>query len=91
MRFVKDIENNTLIGYKYFDFTGSTRLSVKHRGNGGELKVMTEAEKPLTTIQLKPSVEWTESETIIFNVNGKLPLYLEYTGKGKIDLLTNNF
>lgn len=86
-RFVKDIENCTLIGYRYFDFQGETKVSVRYRGSGGKLSVMTRPESPLDSVALSPSDHWTESDTLTFEANTKLPLYFIYTGKGKIDLL----
>lgn len=90
-RFVKDIENNTIIGFKYFQFKGQTKLSVTTRGAKGSLLVMTEQEKPLVEIKTKESKDWVESEVIAFPAEGKLPLYLVYKGKGKIDILQINF
>ena len=48
--FVKDVENHTLIGYKYFDFRDACRISVVTRGAAGVLKVYTvldESAKPV--------------------------------------------
>jgi len=91
-RFVKDIEDNTLIGYKYFGFAGDTEISVVTRGKGqGELAVMTELGKPLVEINIKPSAEWTPSQTVCFTANGDLPLYFVYSGTDKIDLLQITF
>ncbi len=87
LRFIKDIENKTLIGYKYFDFKGNTKITINYRGSGGTLAVMTEIGKPLAKINLKSSDNWIESDIISFNSTGKHPLYFEYTGTGKIDLL----
>lgn len=86
IRFIKDIEDKTLMGYKYFDFKGETEITVKYRGGEGTLFAMTEAGKPLTNINLKSVDNWTESEIIKFNSVGKQPLFLEYKGKNKIDL-----
>ena len=91
-RFVKDIEDGTLIGYKYFIFSGSHRISVMVRGEGqGGLAVMTEPCKPLAVFPVQPSTTWTKSEVITFNANGALPLYFVYTGTGKLDFLKFTF
>lgn len=89
-RFVKDIENGTLLGYKYFDFNGETQISVTSRGSSGSVVIMTEMNKPLAEIKLNQSDNWKQSETVTFNVQGKLPLYLCYQGNGKIDILDFN-
>lgn len=86
VRFIKDIENDTLIGYKYFDFQGETKVSVRYRGSGGKLSVMTMPGSPLDSVALNPSDHWTESDMLTFEANGKLPLNFIYTGKGKIDI-----
>ena len=86
-RFIKDIENGTLIGYKFFAFTGTAKIQVITRGSAGTLMVMTEQKKPLATIRLQHANDWMSSETVSFQASGKLPLYLYYQGKGKIDLL----
>lgn len=91
LRFIKDIENKTLIGYKYFDFKGNTKITIDYRGAGGELAVMTEIRKPLAKISLKSADSWIESDILSFHSTGKQPLYFEYTGTGKIDLLEINF
>lgn len=86
-RFVKDIENKTVVGYKSFAFTGETGLSVTYRHAGGNLAVMTELGHELAVISLPAQKAWTESETVYFSANGSLPLYLKYLGKNKMDLL----
>ena len=90
-RFVKDMDNKTMIGFKYFFFTGETKLSVTTRGAKGKCQVMTEKNKPLAKIRIKKSKSWVESETVTFYADGKLPLYLVYRGTGKIDMLQINF
>ena len=47
-RFIKDIEDGTLVGYKHFMFTGAVDISIVTRGNGhGKFQIMTEPGKPL--------------------------------------------
>lgn len=86
-RFIRDIENKTLIGYKYFAFTGDSSLCATYRHGGGKLRVMTEPGYPLTEIELPFQSNWCESGFAQFAAVGTLPLYLEYFGKGKVDLL----
>lgn len=87
-RFVKDVENKTMIGYKYFAFTGTASLCVTYRHGGGKLRVMTELGHPLAEIELPFCDDWNESLSVRFSANGTLPLYLEYFGKRKMDLLS---
>lgn len=85
--FVKDMENETLLGYKYFSFRGETGIKVTSRGSDGRLLVMTTPDKPLAEIVLHGSIDWKTSDTVKFHAQGDLPLYLCYNGKGKADLL----
>lgn len=86
-RFVKDIEQGTLLGYKYFFFQGTTQIRVTSRGSGGILNIMTDRGKPLAHLNLRETKGWKTSDTVTFRANGKLPLYLYWQGKGKVDLL----
>lgn len=87
MRFVKDVENDTLLGYKYFNFTGKAQISVTARGSAGVLTVMTKLNQPLAKIKLMKTADREKSEAVSFNANRKLSLYFIYNGKGKIDIL----
>ncbi len=86
-RFIKDIDNGTLIGYKYFDFCGATELSVTYRGTGGLLEVSTDGESACAIMKLVPTADWKTSAKVSFRAEGKRALYFSYRGKGKIDLL----
>lgn len=85
--FIKDIENRTIAGYKYFAFSGQTCLRVVTRGDAGVLRIMLEQGTSIAEIHLEESKAWKESEVVSFIENGNYPLYLEYLGKGKIDML----
>lgn len=86
--FVRDIDNGTVIGYKYFDFCGRTEISLKVRGNAkGKIEIATsETEKSIATLDVSPSVNWHELKVTVELPKGKMPLYLRYKGKGKLDL-----
>ena len=90
-RFVKDMDNGTVVGFKYFDFHGKTSVRVTYRGAVGSLTVKTDLGHPLAQISLNPSDGWIASQPIDFSAMGQLPLYLEYRGKGKIDILEFSF
>ena len=88
--FVKDLVNHTVLGYKYFDFDGTYRLRVTARGDGGILKVRTAPEagqQEKGEIPLQKSGNWRESGELVFQAKGILPLYLEFEGNGKEDIL----
>lgn len=86
-RFVKDIEDGTLLGYKFFAFAGETGIRVTCRGSGGKLLVSTQPGQPLAEILLPRAADWTVSDTARFQARGTLPLYLTYQGNGHMDLL----
>ena len=86
-RYVTNIADHTVIGYKHFVFAGETTLSVTYRGSGGTLSVMTEWDTPLTEIRLEPAEDWTRSAPALFSAFGKKPLYLRFHGMSMIELL----
>ena len=90
-RFISDMNNDTMIGYKYFLFTGKTTLRVTYRGDGGELSVGVENNKILEKIALPPSLNWIQSEVMVFQAEGELPLFFLFRGSGKIDILEIQF
>lgn len=90
IRFIKDVTKGTMIGYKYFSFSGTTRLKVTYRGSGGDLKILI-GEKQMGILQLPTAKNWAESNETTLNVSGTHALYFIYHGSGKIDLLDFTF
>ena len=90
LRFIKDITKGTMIGYKYFSFSGTTRLKVTYRGSGGEMKILI-GEKQVGNLQLPTAKNWAESNETTLDVSGTHALYFFYQGSGKIDLLDFTF
>jgi hypothetical protein len=86
-QFIKDVENNTLIGYKTFNFQRNTNLSIIYRGDGGTLTIGVDPNVVLGVINLNSSVEWKKSDGVELHMNGDFPLFLTYKGKGKIDII----
>lgn len=89
-RFITNIKTGTMIGFKYFQFDGECRLTVRTQGMGtGVFKIsMDEAgkERILGEIAVLPSDGWQESGTVIA-AEGISPLYLHYEGSGCVELL----
>ncbi len=90
-RFIKEVENETVIGYKYFDFNGRTRVGIKYRSGDttplGKLFIMTkENGTPLGYLEINDSVTWT-TEFFEVELYGKHALYLKYEGVGSVDIL----
>lgn len=91
LHFVKDMDDGTMAGFKYFNFQGKTRIRVTYRGASGVLMVMTDADHALAQIDIIPSDDWMTSQFVEITAQGLLPLYLKYHGKGRIDLLEFSF
>jgi hypothetical protein len=91
--FIPDIDNTTVIGYKYFDYLGETILALTYRGNAfGSLKIKAEEfGSTLAVVPVKPAETWTEVRIKVPFPKGKSALYLEYNGTGKFDLLDFTF
>lgn len=89
-RFITGIDNNTLIGYKYFALEGSVTLTVTIRGEGtGELYI-SDDEKVIGKIVVTPWEKWTECSVVI-DTKGTKPIYFIYQGNKTIDLLSLKF
>jgi len=87
--FVHDIDDGSIIGYKYFDFRGASHLFVTVRGNAqGELIVRaSENGSEIGSIPIKPSASWQSIGAKVMFPEGKSALYLQFRGKGKLDIL----
>ena len=78
-RHIANINDDTLIGYKYFEFKGNTALKISCRKGPGTFEI-TDEEKTLSEIKITESKDWREYETV-FELYGVHPLYLKYKGK----------
>lgn len=86
-QYIANMRNGAWAGFKYFDFCGETKISVKVRGDGkGKLLVSTSRNgSPVAEISLDPSAEWTDFAGILHSVSGVYALYFRYEGDGYID------
>ena len=91
--YVADIADGTRMGYKYFDFNGVTGLVITYRGDGtGTMSVcFDEKQSAVRTVKICPQSEWTEAVIKLQRKDGIAPLYLDYQGKGKIDVVSIRF
>ena len=98
-RFVADVTSGTIVGYRYFDFTGEAKLTIKTRGSGrGTVEVYTKLPEdeaadqltPAASITVRPDDGWYETGADL-RLSGKQALYLKYSGEGMIDILTISF
>ena len=86
-RFITGVKTRTRIGYKYFDFKGDTKLSLKLRGEGGGKIVARTDERDLCEIVLLDAKEWTSFEGE-FTEEDVAALYLDYEGDGCYDFIS---
>lgn len=82
-RYIDEICDDTVIGYKYFRFEGRTVLLLSYKGEGAFL--VKNDEKVLGEVKLQPAEEWCTAE-LEFELTGTHALYLEYTGTGMCSL-----
>lgn len=90
---IHDIEDGTVIGYKYFNFNGDTEIGVTVKGTAqGKIKIYSEENgTELGQISVEPNKDWKTLRTQVKLPNGKSALFLKYYGKGKLDLLEITF
>lgn len=83
-RFITDIHNGTMIGYKYFSFSEPVNLEICVRGEAsGKFEVQV-GEEIVGELEITSSDVWKKLSTKICT-EGVKPLYLKYTGEGKVD------
>lgn len=86
-RFIDEISDGTLVGFRYFDFSGKESLSLVYRGSGsGTVRVCTELNgAPIAELAVSPSESWTTVSAELA-LDGVRPLYLVFSGDGLISL-----
>lgn len=82
-RFIAEICDGTLIGYKYFEFKAPVKFSVLVRSeSGGKFEVSDKlGGAPKAVIELSPSKDWTEFSAPLDMGEGDKPLFLKFVGK----------
>ena len=88
-RFVGNIGNKTIVGYKYFSLEGKTTLTLSIRGSfQGKTEVLTSLDgTPIAQISIEPAKCWNDYEAQFAIAQGTYPIYLRFVGKGKADLI----
>ncbi|HAL73519.1 MAG TPA: glycosyl hydrolase family 43, partial [Clostridiales bacterium] len=76
---ITNIKQGTLIGYKYFDFNGSVRLTLSVRGSGNGQFIVRSGEGEVGRIAVAPSEGWQDLSTLI-TARGVQALFLVYEG-----------
>ena len=86
-RFIGEIGDGTLIAYKYFSFSGLSRITLTVKGGAGSFAVSTSLNgEPVCTIEVPACDEWTGLRAQVSINDGIYPVYLRYTGSGQAEL-----
>ena len=91
-RFIGEIEQNTMIGYKYFDFENVSEIGVVYRTDdikpdGKFLISLKEEGESIGEIPIDDTKDWTRSSCIFSKpIIGNYPLYLTYEGEGAVEV-----
>lgn len=91
-RFVTNIKDGTLIGYKYINLSETRHLEAVYKTEEEgvlEIYAAMDGEKK-GEIMLEPAKWWKPSETEVYFEDHEKELYLAYRGKGSVSLLTLN-
>jgi carboxylesterase type B len=90
---IRDIGNNTTIGFKYFDLKGIKGLKITTRGYGkGEFEIKTSPDGDvLGTIGVEFCTVWETGSAGFTLPDGVYPLYLTFKGDGTKSLLSLEF
>ncbi len=90
-RFIANIKDNCLIGYKYINLNETRSVEVVYRGGGeGRLEITSKLwGKPIAAIDITPSSYWRCAKTQVSFADEK-ELYLIYKGTDAVSLLTLN-
>lgn len=88
-RFVAEISDGTYLGYKYFAFSGSERLSLRVRCTGRGTVIVSDGMPGCIMAEIPVSVytEWTDVQTNLQCCAGVHALYLQYRGDGELSVL----
>ncbi len=87
-RFVSNIQNGVLLGYKYIDLRETKRIGLWYRGNGrGCIEVRSDINGPgKAEILIEPAEEWSYTEGEVCFSKEDRELYLVYHGDQKVDI-----
>ena len=85
-RFVGEIQDGTMLGYKYFQFSGAKEIGIQYRGTcSGKFVVSDDigCKNIVAEIPVTPAETWSEVRTALQIADGKHPLYLFFQGSGE--------
>lgn len=87
-RFIDEIKEGTVIGYKYFDFCGNNKITVTVKSTGSGVFTVNDN---AAVIKISPCNEWTQFSAELKIVDGISPIFLKYKGDGEIKLIKIGF
>jgi hypothetical protein len=94
-RFVTEVDDGTILRFKYFAFKGNQSLGVTYRVTDHDpnatLTVDAGGEAPLAEIPLAEVTEWTTATVNVPFPSGTHPLALTYRGNGTIEIKEIHF
>ncbi len=92
-RFIGEIADGTLIGYRYFDFKDCAAMSVCVKSGGkGRFDVCLSLDgEPVGSIDVTPCGEWTKFRGTVNFPDGESAVYLRYKGEGMLSLIEVDF
>lgn len=92
-RYIGEIADGTLIGYKYFSFENTKKLSVLIRSTGsGKLTAYSDmGATQVAEFEIKPESDWTKLTAELNIPDGVYPLYFIYKGTGLLDMMEIEF
>lgn len=87
-RYITQIREGTVIGYKYFVLKYARSVSVTVRGGGGVMEVRTVWDGPIcASIPVEKASDWTRFSAPLRAADGVQPLYFRWQGKEPVELL----
>lgn len=93
--YIRSIKDNTVIGYKYFDFAGDASLMLEFRGCfEGTVTVSADEKGSSVYGKMDFSIDsdmWKMYETACSFVHGRSALYLIFKGTGNLEMRTFGF
>ncbi len=91
-RFIAEITDGTMLGYRYFAFDGAVALQVTYRcTDKGSFRLTDEEDRTLGMIELSPADRWTDAGCVLPALHGTFGLRLIYQGAGQAELKTIAF
>ena len=86
-QYIANMSDGAWCGFKYFAFTGQSRILATTRGTArGTLAVSTgRKDAPFAQIPIAPSADWTETGAYFPPLSETLPLFFTFHGEGTMD------